>query len=343
MITIDGSLGEGGGQILRTSVAMSAITKEPVKIINIRKNRPNPGLSASHFHAIDAVAQLCNAEVSGLKIGSKEVEFKPGSDPIGAKKLNIDVGTAGSITLILQALMIPAGAAKGVVTINIRGGTDVSWSPPIDYLRFVTIPILKKFGYNCEIDVLKRGFYPKGGGKVEMKITAPEKLNKINLMERGKLKGIYGISNAHVNLKSADVAKRQMKTARPLLFNNLANLTKNSDFIKIEQEYSDTLSYGSGITLWAEYDNTILGADSLGAKGKRAEVVGKDAAYELIDEINSGACLDRYMGDQIVPYVALFGGRVKVSEITEHARTNVEIVNKFGFGVGIDDKIIFKD
>ena len=341
MLTIDGSIGEGGGQIIRTSAAMSAITQKPIKIINIRANRPNPGLGAQHFSAINAVAQLCNAEVNGLSIGSKEIEFKP--NLIESKKFNIDVGTAGSVTLILQALMIPAMHAEGEIIINIRGGTDVRWSPPIDYLRFVMLPILRKFGYAGEIELLKRGFYPKGGGKINVKISGIKGLKRINLDERGSIKGIYGISHAHVNLKKAEVAKRQMKTARPLLFNSLSNLNQSPGFIKIEQEYSDTLSYGSGITLWSEFENTIIGADSLGEIGKRAEIVGHEAAQNLIKEINSGGCLDKYMADQIVPYLALFGGSVKVSGVTEHARTNIEIVNKFGFDVKISGNVMSGD
>ena len=350
MLKIDGSIGEGGGQIIRTSVAMSAITGEPIKITNIRANRPNPGLGAQHFSAVDAAAKLCDAKVSGLKIGSKEVVFKP--DSLKGRKLNIDVGTAGSVTLILQALMIPATYLDGEIIINIRGGTDVRWSPPIDYLRFVTLPILRKFGYIGEVVLLKRGFYPKGGGKIKVKIKGIKKLKKINLNNRGYFKGICGISHAHTNLKKAEVAKRQMKSARPLLFNELSKLIdKNTNFdfdfdlnfIKIKQEYPDTLSYGSGITLWAEFENTIIGADSLGERGKRAEIVGYEAAQNLIKEINSGGCVDKYMADQVIPYIALSGDSVKVSEITKHARTNVKIVNKFGFDVKIEGNVIFGD
>ncbi len=348
MLIIDGSMGEGGGQIVRTSVAMSAVTQEPVKITNIRANRPNPGLSAQHFSAIDSVARLCSAEVGGLSIGSREIEFKPGSIEHG--KLNIDVGTAGSVTMVLQALMIPAMHVKGEIVINIRGGTDVRWSPPVDYLRFVTLPILKKFGYSGEIELLKRGFYPKGGGKINVKISGVGKLDKIDLNERGSIKGVFGISHAHASLKKAEVAKRQLKTARPMIFNEISKLiTQKSglnadmDFINIKQEYSDTLSYGSGITLWAEFENTVIGSDSLGDKGKRAEIVGHEAAENLIKEINSGACLDKHMADQIIPYIALSGGYAKVSEVTEHTRTNVEIVNKFGFNVKLEGNVIFGD
>ncbi|RLI93947.1 MAG: RNA 3'-phosphate cyclase, partial [Candidatus Altiarchaeales archaeon] len=144
MIQIDGSIGEGGGQILRTSIAMSAITQTPVRIFNIRAKRRNPGLRAQHLHAIKSVKNLCNARVINARIGSTEIEFIP--NEISGGRFNIDVGTAGSVTLVLQALMLPALVAKDSTIIKIRGGTDVKWSPPIDYLRFVTLPILRKFG-----------------------------------------------------------------------------------------------------------------------------------------------------------------------------------------------------
>lgn len=332
MIVIDGSLGEGGGQILRTSIAMSAVTKESVKIFNIRAKRDNPGLRPQHLNAIKAVAELCSADVNGLEVGSMEIGFHP--NEIKTKKLKIDIGTAGSITLILQALMIPAMFAENPVEIQITGGTDVRWSPPVDYLRFVTLPILEKFGYKGEIELMQRGYYPKGGGNVSMKIHPVQKLKRIDLMERGKILSVNGISHAHSDLKKSQVAERQMKSARDLLFNKIGK------DVKIEKEYCHALSYGSGITLWLETGNSVLGSDSLGGKGKMAETVGREAAQNLIREFDSNAPLDRFMADQIVPYLALTGGSVRVSEITEHCRTNVEIVKKFGFDVGIEGDLI---
>jgi RNA 3'-terminal phosphate cyclase (ATP) len=146
-IEIDGSFGEGGGQIVRTAVALSAVTGKAVKINNIRAKRPNPGLSWQHITAIDAVRKLCNASIYGLKKGSPTLEFKPYSLKGGSFKF--DVGTAGSITLVLQACLLPALFCDRTTEITITGGTDVAWSPPIDYFRFVFLNLLKKNGCRC--------------------------------------------------------------------------------------------------------------------------------------------------------------------------------------------------
>lgn len=337
MISINGSEGEGGGQVLRTSIALSAVTQKPVRIFNIRAKRSNPGLRPQHLNAIKALADLCDAELKHVAVNSIEIEFIP--HKIKSGKLNIDIGTAGSITLVLQALMIPAIFAEDIVKIQIRGGTDVRWSPPIDYLRFVTLPILQKFGYKAEIELLQRGYYPSGGGRVDMKIYPTDRLRVINLKERGNIISVKGISHAHSDLEKTRVARRQARSARPLIYNRLSNLGFSQD-IEIRQEYTKALSYGSGLTLWVETENSILGSDSLGEKGKRAEDVGREAAIDLIKEIDSNATLDKYMADQIIPYLALAGGSALCSEITEHARTNAAIVNKFGFDVRIDENFI---
>ena len=332
MIEIDGSEGEGGGAMVRVAIALSAVTGKEVKIDNIRANRSNPGLRAQHLTGIKAVGGLCNAEISGAEIHSKEIEFAP--DKIQARKINVDVGTAGSITLVLQALMVPAIFADDRVKVKITGGTDVKWSPPIDYLRFVTLPVLQKFGYDGKVGVERRGYYPKGGGKIVAEF-GPSELAEINLTERGKILSAAGISHAHQNLEKARVARRQARSARPLLYKRLSNDGVDSD-IMIKQEYCETPSYGSGLVLWVKTENSVIGSDSLGEKGRTAERVGQDATKNLLRELDSGAPLDRWMGDQIVPYLALAGGSVRVSKITEHTRTNVMLAKKFGFDVEIE-------
>ena len=331
MIEIDGSKGEGGGAVVRVAIALSAVTGKEIRINNIRAKRSSPGLRAQHLMGIRAVAELCNAEVEGDEIHSKEIEFKPSE--IQARKINVDVGTAGSITLVLQALMVPAIFAEDRVKVKITGGTDVKWSPPIDYLRYVTLPLLQKFGYDGKVEVERRGYYPKGGGKVVAEF-GPSELAEINLTERGKILSAEGISHAHQNLEKARVARRQTRSARPLIYKRLANEGVDSDII-MKQEYCESPSYGSGLILWVRTENSVIGSDSLGEKGRTAERVGQDAVGGLLKELDSGAALDRWMGDQVVPYLALAGGSVRVSEITEHARTNVMLANKFGFDVRI--------
>ena len=333
MISIDGSGGEGGGQVLRTSIALSAVTKKPVTVFNIRAKRSNPGLRPQHLNAIKALAKLCGAELKGSAVDSMEIEFIP--HEIKSMDLNLDIGTAGSITLVLQALMIPAVYAPGRVRVRITGGTDVRWSPSIDYLRFITLPVLQGFGYKAEIRLVRRGYYPAGGGRVDIDIF-PAEPKPLNLLERGGIISAGGISHAHLGLAKSGVAGRQAKSA----LKGLSYLPLN---VEIKEEYVKTLSYGSGVTLWAETKNSVLGADSLGERGKSSEVVGGEAAGNLIKEIDSKASLDKYMADQIVPYIALAGGSARVSEITKHTKTNVDIVNKFGFDVKIEGNTIKAD
>jgi len=322
VVLIDGSYGEGGGQILRTGIGLSAALSIPIKIEKIRANRPKPGLAAQHLHGIKSVARLCGAEVKGLSLGSTEVEFVPGKFK-KERELKIDIGTAGSISLVLQALMIPTVFQEREIDAEITGGTDVEWSPPIDYTKNVLIPIISKMNYKCEIEILKRGYYPKGGGKVRAKFYPAKKLEAIKINERGKLKKISGISHAG-NLPS-HIIERQKKAAEELLASKLS-LDKN--LIEISLEKAETLCPGTGITLWAEYEKTVLGASALGKPGKKAEKVGEEAAENLLTEISSHSTVDSHLSDQIIPYAAFAKGETEyIAELTMHAETNLYVVD----------------
>lgn len=339
MISVDGSFGEGGGQILRTSVALSAVTGKPVQISNIRARRSNPGLRPQHLTAVKAVAELCSVEVSGLSIGSSEIVFTPCE--IAGGRYNFDVGTAGSITLVLQALLIPCLHAKKETIIQIRGGTDVRWSPPADYLKYVTLPLLEKFGVEAELDIVRRGYYPKGGGLVRLKIKPNRGLKSVDLTERGGIESISGLCHAHQELGKNQVIERETSIARKTLFEELSKAGEYPGEVNVRKEYVDSPSYGNGLVLWANYSNTVIGADSLGEKGKRAEEVGREAAVNLVEALKAKAPVDKYSGDQLVPYIALApGSKLKVPEVTGHLETNIEVVKKFGYNVELEDKII---
>jgi len=321
MIDIDGSYLEGGGQILRTSVALSCVTGKPVRVFSIRANRPQPGLKAQHLQSIKAAAKLCNAKVSGLFLGSEKIEFVPGE--IQGGSLSINVGTAGSIGLVLQTLMIPAIHAKKPVELHITGGTDVSWSPSVGFIQHVKLPLLEKMGYSGRLALEKRGYYPKGGGRIAM-VIEPGRLREINLTEQGKPECVHGISHASQNLKKASVAERQAKAARDIVFKRF-ELSPD-----IEKQYCDTLCAGSGMDLWIKTSNTVMGSTSLGKPGKRAELVGREAAEFLVKQFDSGACVDEHMGDQIIPYMALAGKScITVPEITGHIKTNIWVTERF--------------
>ncbi|MEM7815746.1 MAG: RNA 3'-terminal phosphate cyclase [Candidatus Aenigmatarchaeota archaeon] len=317
-VEIDGSEGEAGGQILRTAVGLSCVTRKPVRIFNIRKGRPVPGLKAQHLKGVEAAARLCNAKVRGLKIGSKEVEFHPGE--ISGQKLQVDVGTAGSVTLVLQTLMIPASTSGKELIFEISGGTHVPWSPTTGYFRHVFCEFLGKMGVNVESETLGYGFYPKGGGKILVIARSTGILLPITITERGKQVFIEGWSSASKDLSKNRVAERQMEAAEKILGD-----------IKKSVKYVPSLSTGSAITLASFFGNCFMGASSVGERGKTAEKVGEEAARLLKRQMESGACLDEWMADQILPYMALARGKseVSVAKITQHAKTNISVIERF--------------
>jgi len=321
MIEIDGSYGEGGGQILRTAVALAAYLETPCRIRNIRKGRPKPGLRPQHAAGVKALAALCHAEVSGLHVGSAEVTFKPGM--IAGGTLRIDVGTAGAIGLILQTIMLPAAKALSPLLLTIRGGTDVPWAPTIGYCQEVTLPVLSQMGYAGEVTLTKRGYFPRGGGEVSVELKRAD-LSPVQLPEPGQIRMIQGRSHAAEALKQRRVAERQQEEA-------MAGLKKLGVPCEIAVEYGPAASPGWGIYLWALVKNMVLGANALGARGKKAEAVGEEAASALIRQLNAGAALDEWMGDQILPFVAVAGGEstISIARITDHLRTNLWVINHF--------------
>jgi RNA 3'-phosphate cyclase len=322
-ISIDGSYGEGGGQIVRTAAALSAVTGVPCRIYNIRKNRKNPGLARQHVLGLRALALLCGGELSGDSLGSTEIALVPGR--ISAASLDVDIDTAGSITLLLQTLLLPSFFAPGAVRISFHGGaTDTFFSPVIDYHRFVFSDILERLGLMSSTGIIRRGFYPRGGAEVGVEVT-PGRISNWRCTERGRLRKVLIMSGAADILKERRVAERQAESAEKTL--------GFGPDVPVESviEYFPALSAGSTITIAGEFENTAIGSDSLGRPGKRAEAVGGDAARAFLSEFNSGACLDAHAADQVLPYLSLAEGEslFSVSEIRKHATTNIWVIGQF--------------
>lgn len=325
MLVIDGSFGEGGGQILRTAIALAAITGEEVKIVNIRAKRPDPGLKRQHLTGIVAAAKMCDAVVEGASVGSREVVFKPGA--IRGGRYTFDVGTAGSVTLVLQTLLPIMAFADSQISVEVRGGTDVPWSPPVDYLRFVIRSHLERIGYSFNVEVIRRGHYPRGGGVVKVTVERPPRsFRSIELVRAGSLLNIGGLS--HCVKLPKHIAERQARAAYEEIRKRFPNVNVDIGLEWYDPEKDPHLGPGSGIVLWAITEKSVLGGDGLGEKGKPAEVVGREAATKLLEDLSTGMAYDRHMADIIIPYLALADGwsTIGISKLTLHAYTNIWLV-----------------
>ena len=330
MLEIDGSYGEGGGQILRNAVAFSVLTKKPIKITNIRANRPNPGIKAQHYVAMKSMAEICDAKVEGLEIGSETITFKPGK--IKGGRYTFDVGTAGSVTLVFQACILACVKSKEQITINLSGGTDVKWSPSWDYFENVYLGLLKKMGLKVYPKLFIRGYYPRGGGEAVTTISPVDKIKPLVLKDVEELKEVKGKVN--ISNLPEHISKRIHHSA-------VKTFLKNDFMTSIEVDSSNSLSPGVGITLWSEGKKSIIGTGLLGEKGLSSEEVGKTAAANFLKEIASESNIDAYAFDQLLPFMVLAKKQGKstciVRELTNHASTNMWLIKQF---FDVDFKIL---
>jgi len=327
VIEIDGSYGEGGGQILRTSVSFAALFKKDIRLVNIRAKRDKPGIRPQHRMAIQAVASISRATVRGNEVGSSEITFAPGS-PLGGN-YDFDIGTAGSVTLVLQSILPVSLIATAPTHIRLIGGTDVPGSPTSDYFENVLLKAVRWLGGKVSYDLRRRGYYPRGGGVVDVHVEPSPILRKIGSLEKGC--GQIGTpivrGKSHCSRLPSHVSGRQALSAKTFL------QKQGVGSVDIVESYDNSsLDPGSSLTLWLEGDAIFVGSDSLGARGKRAEEVGREAADGLVSEIRSDAPLDSHMGDMILPYLSLCPetSQLKISRITMHLATEVHVAKQFG-------------
>jgi RNA 3'-phosphate cyclase len=324
MIDIDGSQKSGSGTILRLSIAIAAITKQPLHITNIRQSRPKPGLKHQHLESVLTAAKLCNAKVQGANLGSRELWFTPQETTGGNFEALIE--TAGSIPMLLLATLPLCVFAKTPVRLHVaKGGTDTIHAPTINYMRHVFLPALKQLSVDAGITVQKYGYYPKGMGEATMATQPNPNLKPFTLENFGKIISIEGVSVCTF-LSDRQVAERQAKTAQDSLAQNGYQAN-----IQIVNDQSNPLQKGSSIVLWAETDAGVrFGADAIGQMGKTSEAVGKEAAEKLLAELRLRPTVDTFLADMLIPYMALTKGKSSFLTriITEHTESNIWLMEK---------------
>jgi len=335
MIEIDGSFGGGGGQILRTSLSLSCLFGKPFRIFNIRKGRKKPGLMPQHLTGVHAMQMLSDAEVSGNSIGSLELVFKPRK--INGGKFFFDIGTAGSISLVLQTMIPSLIFSKDKAKITLKGGTHVPYSPSFDYISNIFLPVLKRVGVDIKIKIESYGFYPKGGGKVIAEIYPAEDIKPLKITERGKVLKISGYSG--VGNLPLSIAERQKNAMIKKIYPVMEDVT-----CPVGIEILDVPAFGQGtfVYIQSEAENSTAGFTALGQRGKSAEIVGKEAAEEFIEYYSTNAAFDKHLADQIVLYLAMSEeeSRFTTSCITQHLMTNLWVINLFhNFKYSVDGEI----
>ena len=324
MLEIDGSQKSGSGTILRLSVALAAILGEPLHIYNIRQKREQPGLRPQHLEAVLTAAKLCNAEIKGASVSSRELWFTP--KEISGGEVNAEIGTAGSIPMLLLTVLPICAFAKNTVHLRVvKGGTDVRNSPTINYIKHVLLQMLNRMKLNASLTIHKYGYYPKGMGEISIEVQPNPRLSPILLSDFGKIEEVRGVSVCTF-LEDRKVAERQAKTA-----NDYLKAHGLAAKIEIVNDRSNPLQKGSSLVIWAKTSTSVLlGGDAIGELGKPSETVGREAAENLLREVEAEATVDVHLADMLIPYVALTdaSSTYLTREMTEHLETNMWLAEK---------------
>lgn len=327
MVSIDGSYGEGGGQVLRTALSLATLTGTPVSLRNIRANRSKPGLAPQHLTAVRALAAICNASLTGAALRSTECTFEPSASPQpGAYTFDVadtaQGGSAGSVPLLFQAVLLPLAAADGASQLTLKGGTHVRWSPSVHYLQQVYLSTLFEIEVQASIEVQRYGFYPAGGGVLTA--TLPDvslPLSALTCTERGTLQQIQGEA-VSCNLP-AHIAKRMARQATSRLDNTNTSLD-------IAPKVVDSAGPGAGLFLATHYEHSRAGFMVLGEPGKPSEQVADEACDALLQFHRADAPIDPHLADQLLLPLALADGQsvFRTTRITGHLQTNAHVIQQ---------------
>lgn len=314
MVIIDGSLGEGGGQVLRSSLALSALTGTPLRVERLRAKRDRPGLQRQHLTGVRAVAAICGATVEGDALGSTELRFTPGAIRPGAYRF--DVGTAGSLGLVLQAVLPLLWSAPASSEIELRGGTLNDKSPPAPFLLHTLLPLVGRLGPRIALTVERHGFYPAGGGRYAVAVD-PQPLRPIELLDRGPIERVRAV--AIVSNLPRKIALRELRTIEQALG-------------PIEATVEEIAGDGPGNAVWIEATCGALTEvfTGFGRKGVSAEAVAAEALAEFVRWRDHGAPVGEHLADQLLLPLALAGGGTfRTGPLTEHTTTNMAVIRRF--------------
>lgn len=336
MLEIDGSAYSGSGTIVRQAVGFAALTGRAVHIVNVRARRPKAGLRPQHIRVIEAIGELVNGISQGVEPGSREIVFQPGRPVIG-RQHRWDIGSAGSTTALALALIPVLAFGPAPVRAELRGGLFQDFAPSFYHLKQVIVPLLQRMGMEVEVEMGRPGYVPRGGG-ILILTTRPVKncLQPLTLDRPGALERVWGISLAS-RLQDRKVSDRMAQSA-------VKWLTAEGIDTKIELiDDSTAFQPGAALALFADFMESRLGADRAGAPGRPAEAIGKRVALQLLEDIHSGATLDRYACDQMIPYAALANGesRFRIPEATDHIRSSAWLAKEFlGAEVRVEGQLL---
>lgn len=335
-VVVDGAVLEGGGQILRNSVSLAALLSKSITIHSIRNGRKPPGLKNQHKTGLELTAQISSAQLTGASIGSSEISFRPQKISLPGV-FSADAITAGSTTLLLQIsfpLLLFSAQKSAASTLILKGGTNATQAPQVDYTQHVLLPfVAKHFGIKAELGIKKRGYFPKGGGEIVLNVTATDEcLSSFTLLERGQVKKIGGI--AHLAGLPSTLGEEMVEGATRKL--RAAGFTEDRylvDIVSKREKNENTFGNGSGIVLWAELEGGgFIGGSAVGRKGIDAFKTGEEAAKSLLNGLDAGGCVDEWLQDQIIIFMALAGGHSQVrcgkSPLTLHTRTAIWVAEQ---------------
>ncbi len=320
LVPINGSLGEGGGQVLRTAISLSIATAKPLRIVNIRAGRSNPGLAHQHLTCIKAAKEISSATVNGATLGSQTLQFEPGEMRPG--DYSFDVTTAGSVSLVFQTLFLPLSLADGESRVTIRGGTHVNWSPSFEFLQDQWLFYLQKIGFGISLRLEKAGYYPQGGGVLKARVQPVAELHPLVLSDRGELRRVTG--QVFISNLNRTIAARQVAQAEQMLISHGL-----SPEIEI-REYPSP-GPGTGTHLHAAFESGSGSYTSLGERGVPAEQVAALSAQSLRHYMDSGAAVDRFIVDQLILPLSFAAGEsfFTCEQVTQHLLTNAQVVERF--------------